>query len=350
MDALTVIWVLAVALCAAALLWMAGLILLRLRHARRTARRRADRSRVEAALVGILQGAGAAEGALRPYAGRARLMAETLLEFMGLVRGADRERVLEVLAGLGVPATLRARLRRGSLAGRMASAEALSVFPSPETEAALDAAASEGAPAAFRLAALRSLDQLGEGVPLRRLLAELEAGRLRPTPVVGELVRSIVARRPQAAVRELRAGAAHEAVQAMLVEGLGASGDYGALGPLLEVATAPSAEVRAAVQAALGRLMHPAAAGAVAAGLEDPAPQVRAAAAQAAGDARFMGLAAALEARLADPAWRVRHLAAAALVRLGEEGRERLRRAAAQGGGEGAQTAVLVLAEEGLAA
>ena len=112
MGALALIWCAAAALIGLALAWMTLLIGLRLAHARAAARRAADRRKVEAAFVAREN----MERELAPFRGRARLVAETLLAFLSLVRGADREAVLRACRAVGVDAAFRRRLTRGSLA------------------------------------------------------------------------------------------------------------------------------------------------------------------------------------------------------------------------------------------
>ncbi|MCR5879723.1 hypothetical protein [Phenylobacterium sp. J367] len=101
MDLLTVIWSAVIVLSAIALAWMTGLILMRIVHASRAARRLHDRRQVEAALIGVIQGRSDIGAAFAPYRGRARLLAETLLDFMSLVRGEDRHIVVSALEHMG---------------------------------------------------------------------------------------------------------------------------------------------------------------------------------------------------------------------------------------------------------
>lgn len=339
----------ALVLSGAAVAWMSALMLLRVIHHARAERRRVDRRRVEACLLSILQGECDLQRDLGPYDHRARLMGETLLDFLAIVAGRDRQIVLSALETLGLPDTLRARLRRGSAAGRLVSLEALAAFPGPETEAALRKVADVGPPD-VRLAALSSLHEMSRDLPLGRVLRELETGGLKPSAVVGELVRTLVADAPRSAAGELGHGLLPEVVQVLIVDGLAAAGDYGVAPTLIRVAqSSPSSQVRAAALAALGKLMHPMAEDAVRKGLADPSWEVRAAAAEAAGAARFGALSGGLAAGLSDPVWRVRFVAATALAKLGGEGVERLRLAAASTTPAEAETAALVLAERGLA-
>ena len=349
MSLLTAIWASALAMAAGAILWMSTLIGLRVFEEGRARRRKADRRTLETALLDAIQGARDLQPTLAPFARRGRLMAETLLDFLALIRGGDREALLAALKGLDVPRTLRRRLALGSMAGRMVCLEALAAFPGAETEHALESVAERG-PASMRLTALRSLYEIRGELPLGRLLRELDRGRLRPTARVGEFLRILVAQAPATAAAELRHGLLPEPVQLMLIDGLASAGDYSVLPTLMDQTTAPSPRVRAAAIQALGGLHHPAAGPAVAAALRDAEWPVRAAAAEAAGAIGLAALAPTLEDMLDDEVWRVRFLAAAALLRLGPDGLGRLKGAAAGANAKSAETAALALAEKGLAA
>jgi len=342
------IWATAVALGAGAVLWMSTLILLRLIHQRREARRAHDRRQLERAFVSILQTGEDRDGALTPYAGRARLMAEALLDFLSLVRGHDRDVVLSALMALDVPRTLRRRLSVGSLAGRRVCLEALAAFPGEDTAKALWAVADTGSPD-MRLTALRSLHETRGGVSFDHLLFQLRMGALPTSPLVGEFLRMLVAEDPVAAAQTLDSLSLSPPVEVLLLDALGSAGEYAVLPILMRRAASPAAEVRAAAVSALGALNHPAAEPAIRTALGDDEWQVRASAAQAAGAIRLAGLADALAARLEDPVWRVRFLAAGALAKLGPEGRRRLEQAAISPINLGSETAALALAERGLA-
>jgi hypothetical protein len=344
MNPLTLIWMTAAAMALGALLWMSGLIVMRLVHDRRSAARAASRRQVEAALIAAIQGGASAAAQLAPFAHRARLMAEVLLEFLGIVRGHDQARLLELLRNLRVDAVLRRRLRRGSVAGRLACIEALSVFPGPETLATLEAAASGGRPR-LRLAALRSILAVGGDVTVDRLLNDLATGALAPSGMFGELIRELTAADPAAAMAAAERRNLSATALAIVLDALGEAGDYGALPLLVQHAAGDPAPVRVSAVHALGRLRHPAAEPALRTALSDPDSQVRAAASEAAGVARLPGLTPALAGALSDPVWRVRFQAAAALSKLGADGLAALQ-GAADGPSEVASLAAsLTLAE-----
>lgn len=342
-----VVWLAAVALCAAAFLWMAALIMLRFSSEGAAKQRAADRRAVEGCFVGVLQGKSDVARDLAPYRGRARLMADSLLDFLTLVRGVDLEIVVEALKSVGVDDVLRARVTRGSLAGRLASVEALGAFPGEQTRATLVTAAGRGPPG-VRLAALRSLLQAEGKVPLARLLDHLRRGELRYSGPLADLIRMVIEADPFAAIAALARTDLAPPTRILLIEGLGASGAYAAIPAISAHAEATRADLRAAAVTTLGKMMHPSAEPALRRALSDPAWEVRSAAAVAAGNAHLASLLDPLSKLLADSVWSVRFQSAAALVKLGEAGLGRLRAAAAGADAQAEQTAALVLSERGL--
>lgn len=345
MSSLVLTWLSALALALAAVGWMSGLILQRLVQDRGQRRRVADRRAVEKALVAVMQGRADAALGLRPYRHRARLMSETLLDFMSVVRGHDREVVVSALETVGVQQGLRSRLRRGSMPGRLAAIEALAAFPGPETEQALRAVADDIPQ--LRLTALEALSRAGYDVPVQELLDAAAHGDLRASGRFAEFLRERVVEDPQSGVRELARQDLAPELRVLLLEALGSSGDYSVITALAADADHPVPTVRAAAVRALGRLQHPAGQVAVAAALEDEDPEVRVAGAEAAGEARLARLADTLYARLSDSAWRVRFQAAAALGKLGPAGLDRLRQAADLPDDAARRAASLTLAELG---
>lgn len=347
MSLLWLIWVVALTLIAAACLWMLSLILLRLRHERTARRRASDRGAVIEALVAILQSAPDAGDRLVPYTGRARLLAEALLEFQALIRGSDNDLVLGELRRLGVVRVMAERLKRGSKAGRLSCVEALAALGGDEAETALRGALAQRDPD-IRIAAMKGLSDIGADVSIAELMEMVRAGRLPPSRLLSEVVRQMAGRSPQEAIQVLTEARVDGLGRAMLLDALGSSGDYAVLPTLMDAAGDEDPEARTAALRSLGRLMHPAAEPAIAAALEDRAWPVRAAAAEAAGHARLTRLIDPLARLLDDPEWWVRFRAGEALALFGKTGVERLRQIA-RGAESGAQRAAsLVLAERRL--
>lgn len=350
MSELLLIWSVSIALAAAALAWMVGLILARLQRERAERRREDDRRLIQQGYLDIMNGSGDAVGRLRSVRGRARLMAESLLEVVALVRGEERERLISALHAFHVDDVFRRRLFRGSVAGRLAAAEALSIFPGEEAVVALRQALAQARPAELRVGLIRSLIDLSAAPELEEVLADLAGRRASESllylPVIGQLV----SERPMAALQAFGDIGVSGEARVILAEALGASGDYRALEPLCIAARAPDIELRIAAIRGLAALGHPAAEATIVSALADEVWMVRSAACEAAGRVGLRSAIPDLAAQLEDPVWWVRFRAGEALAALGEAGRERLRSLALSGGDLSRRAASMVLAERGLAA
>lgn len=350
MNDLALLWWASVALAVVALLWMSLLVAGRVLRHRRDAERARDRALAGAAFLDAMHGKGDPAAQLGGFRGRARLMAETLLEAVALVRGAERDRLISTLASLQIDDALRRRLSLGSLAGRMVSAEALANFRSPETIAALGRALPGARDANLRVALMRSLIELDASPPLGVVLQDIArirgADSLLYIPLIGRLVNADV----DDALRAFGAAETPAEARVILAEALGASGDFRALEPLCMVVAAPDIELRIAGVRGLAAMGHPAAEPQVMRALADPVWMVRSAACEAAGRIGLRGAAPVLLEQLADPVWWVRFRAGEALAMLGQPGLDGLRQVALTGADRAQRAASLALAERGLAA
>lgn len=349
MSSLLLIWSTSLALTAAALIWMTGLIIGRLLRERAEAGRNRDRQVIQHAFLDIMAGSGDAIGRLRKVQGRARLMAETLMEVVSLVRGGERERLISALAAFQVDHVFRRRLFRGSFAGRIAAAEALSIFPGEGSTAALRRALAASRGAELRVGVMKSLIELGTPPSLAEVLADLAGRRASESLLYLPLIARLVAEDPMTALRAFGDSRLAIEPRVILAEALGASGDYRALEPLCIATRAPDVELRIACTRALGMLGHPGAEKAVLAGLDDRVWMVRSAACEAAGRIGLRSAIPQLAHQLRDEVWWVRFRAGEALAALGQIGQERLRLVAATGDDLSRRAASMVLAERGLA-
>lgn len=348
MSFLALLWWSSLVFGAAALVWMAGLILARLRRERTDQKRSVDQARVRALFLEVMGGDAEAEQRLRPYAERARLMAEALVEMFGLVRGAERERLIEGLVRLGVAERLRLRLNRGSKAGRIAAAEALAAFPDVTTVDALRGALGHSRDGDFRVAVLTALLDMEAAPPLQSMLIDMANRGLQDSLLYEPVIRRAAAASPLEALDVYILAEAPSATRAVLAEALGASGDYRAVEPLVWTASAPELELRIASVRALGLLGHPAAEEAVTSAFSDTAWEVRSAACEAAGRIGLVQAASLLVQALGDPAWWVRFRAGEALAALGDKGIAGLRMAVGIDEDVVRRAASLALAERGL--
>jgi len=348
MAPLAAIWMTALVLMAMALSWMSGLIVLRFINERRASRLAAGRRAVIEGLSALLRDVPGAIETLRPYVRRARLMSDALLEFQGLIRGADQDRVLGQLRALGLVEVLAARLDRGSRAGRSTVLEALAALGGDEARAAIRRAIDTARPD-VRMAAIKALADAGAPPSIGRLLDYAVARELEPSRLYAELLRQVVAKDPRAGMAALDRADLSPMLRALTLDALGFAGDYQAVPSLIVAASDAHLEARTAAVRALGRLQHPAGEGAIARAMEDESWIVRSAAAEAAGLAGFSRLAAGLDRLLGDPEWWVRFRAGEALYALGREGHVVLREAADSERPLAHRAAELALAEGGAA-
>lgn len=350
MDELALIWSVSLLLAAAALAWMTALIVARLFRERSEGRRERDRRLIQQAFLDIMAGSGDAVGRLRAVRTRARVMAEALLGVVGLVRGAERERLIDALAAFGLDRTFRRRLSRGSIAGRIVAAEALSIFPGPEGATALRRTLGETRSADLRVSLWRSLIDLGQPPALEAVLADLKGRNASDSLLYVPLIESVVTLDAASALRTFGDPDLPAEARVILAEALGRSGDYRVLEPLCLTARAPDDELRIASMRGLASLGHPSAEPSILAAIDDPVWMVRAAACEAAGRIGLRTAIPRLASQLEDPVWWVRFRAGEALVALGEPGRDRLVRSLVEGGDLARRTASMVLAERGLPA
>lgn len=349
MTSLMLIWSVSWALAAAAVLWMIGLIVARVIRERIENRRERDRQLIHRAFLDILAGSGDAVGYLSGVRRRARVMAESLLDVVALVRGAERERLISALQAFGIDEVFRCRLFRGSIAGRMAAAEVLSIFPGPDGKESLRRALDEARPAELRVGLMSSLIDLGAPPSLEEVLADLSGLKASDSLLYLPLIARLVAGDPMTALRAFGDASVTGEARIILAEALGASGDYRALAPLCAAARAPDVELRIACIRGLTTLGHPAAGPTILNAMSDPAWFVRVASCEAAGRIGLQQAVPRLAALLEDEVWWVRFRAGEALAALGETGRQRLAQLAASGDDLSRRTAAIVLAERGLA-
>lgn len=348
MTFLALLWWVSLALAMGALAWMVGLVLARVFRERAALARDLDRRRLRAVCLAIAGGADQLSEGLQPFRHRARLMADTLLEFGAIVRGVERERLITAYEQVSADARFRERLFLGGRTGRLASAEALALFRSDETEQALGRLVEYSRDAELIATAVRSLVDLGRPPPLGRLLDDLEAGQQTDSLVYLPVVRRLVALFPDEAMSRLDSDTTLPAARVLLSDAVAATGDYRAVGPLRRAAQADRPDIRIAALRGLGLLAHPASIPTLTQALSDPDWEVRATACEALGRAGIREGVADLVDRLSDSVWWVRFQAAEALTRLGRAGLTALMDAAALSADLPRRAASLALAENGL--
>lgn len=347
MNLLQLLWVSSWIGAAAAVAWMVLLILARIIHDRLEVRRARGRGAIVQSYLELMRGDLDAMDRLSRRKGSVPVMAEAFLNVLDMVRGGERERLIESLDAFGFDTMLRKLMKRAEPTAKLAAIEALAAFPGAETEAALRRA-THGPGAELRLAAVSSLLTIGAAIDLPELLAEMQRRR---DPWSGSMIdtfKLIAERQPGDCATAFGRTDLPVPVRVMLANALGASGDYTILPILAEAVGDSSPMIRVAGIKALGRLMHPACGPVLARGAADPDPRVRAAAAMAIGDTGLTALIPRLVTLLEDSTWQIRFQAAEALARMGAPGRDALLKAAVGGPGTAAEMASLTMAERGL--
>lgn len=325
MNMLIILWWTAVVLAVTAIVWMIGLIIARHFRTLADARYAAERKTVDKAIVSLLSGGTATREELVPNPRKPHAVAEALAEVIGLVRGADRERLLTGLRDLSIDSAIRRGARRGALATRLICIEALVSFPDIKTDMLMrDITTDPQVDHECRLAAVRTLAEMGAELSISRLLDSMIYDGLVASGPVVELLHLMARRWPKDLVASMRRVDLTPQVRPLIVEALGETGDYSVIAHLIDAAGEDDFEVRAAAVRAMGKLAHPAAEPALAKALADEAWPVRALAADAIGRAGLVSLIDPLSTALEDPIWWVRHRAAGGLSKLGPPGLERL--------------------------
>jgi hypothetical protein len=317
MSPLGLVWITAVALMVFSLATMTALIGARVIHKQRRARRAARRAIVLPELVHHIGGLICGPLQLGGLETDTVLMAEVVRDLAGLVRGAERTRLMEALQVLGVDKALRRLLRRGSTVHRVLAAEALVFFPGDETYAALRLASLRDAHR-VRLSALRTAIELGQAPPIGDMLDSVIGGSERASLLFSDLMQRAVPAQIDDAIGALARTDLPPPVRIMLLQALGRSGDKRVLAPLLGAARSPDGEIRAGALSALAVLGHPRAAEVVEGALADGDWRVRLKAIEC---VRKIGLAqffAQVMTCADDEVWWVRYRAGQTLMSLAE--------------------------------
>ncbi len=322
-ETLILVWGSSLVLAAAALIWMSALIVGRVLRTRRDAARDKDRVAVRDACLAVLARGPEAAPELVALAHRPRLIAEVLMDFVSLVRGSEFSDLVATCQQTGIDEALRKRVFQGSRAGRMAAIEALALFPARETVEALNRVLDRVRDNEVCMAALRTLVELGQAPPLQYLVWAFSSA-----PVASQdhvlITRRAIEQQPDVALELLNQPGQPARARILLADGLGAAGDYRAIGPLGELSQDPDQAVRTEAIRSLGLLGHPASMPILIKALTDSHWGVRAVACEAC--ARIGGSESVrpMTQLLGDPVWWVRFEATEALFRLGPVGMEAL--------------------------
>lgn len=299
---------------------MAALLVARLFRERVGAREARMRSATRGVFLEAMRGGPQMAAALAPLRPRPALVAEALLEIASLVRGSERERMLDALLENGFLNCLLSAAVQGR--SRQLCVEAIGVFPRTAAEPTLRLLLKDR-DGAIRLAAAAGLLAIEAPLSVSAVLdmTPISDGH---SGLMGELVRRVVCSDPAGGQAALSRSDLSPLTRALLLDSLGTGGDYSSISILLSHVDFPEVTVRAAAVLSLGRLMHPKGREAIALALDDPHWCVRAAACHAIGLGSFDTLLGPLAARLSDSVWSVRRQAAEAMKAMGAVGRLQL--------------------------
>lgn len=341
MSALALIWWTSLILAGVAVATTLLLVIARVLTTRRQLRWALRRRQLVRQLLGGDTAAKEELGRLPPV-----LVADTFVELIRLVRGEERERFVAQARAFGVPQQLARQIRRGSARARFLAAHGLAQFGDEASVTALRRAVGDGNPK-VRLAAALSLAESGNAGNIHALVRDLRLGSEEASTLAVTIFQSASASGAEDIKSLILAPETNPGVRLAAIEALVASGDYSIVPVITRLALeAPddTPELPRYLRA-LGLIGHPAARPAVLGCLASQAYAVRAAAAEAAGRISLVEAADPLAGLLDDSEWWVRFRSAEALLKLGDPGLERLRRAARTGSPRARSAAASMLAE-----
>lgn len=250
---------------------------------------------------------------------QADILAHGLLEIAALIKGGDRDKLVNAVYEAGGFEPLVRKALRGSLARRMTCLEAVAFFPLKTCRPILRTAMTDPHPD-VRLIAVGGLIEAGASISPKTLIRSSLDGHLPVSLRFMALLHHLVKNQPRSAIETLHDEHLPLAYQLMLCDAIGSAGDYEALPILCRKATSMVPELRAIAVNALGRLKHPGAESVIDAALEDTDWRVRRAAVEAIGQVKFKRQYQHVADLLADPVWAVRAQAVATLAAAGEPG------------------------------
>lgn len=270
-----------------------------------------------------------------------QVVREKLLRQSEQLKGIDKDHMTDVFERLGFVEQEIAALASGRWWRRLEAAVNPGNMHSQEAVQPLIAAVQDS-DEDVRLAAVRSLGQLGSAQGLRVLLDALE-DQVKWTPAkIVEILVSIGPEIESEIVPRLTADRSPMS-RKLYVELCGYLRLLAGIEPLRTLADDPDRGVRSAVAQALGLIGHDSAMDTLLGLLTDQDALVRFEAALALGGLGSPETAAQLQQALDDPDWQVRRNAAVSLGGLGPAGRERLRAASLSGTAQAQQTAAHII-------
>ncbi len=287
---------------------------------RREARLQRIRGRQGALLRDFLAGRITSDAVQLRLRVRRTIACGVLLQAAGKLPHAERDRIRQLYAALGLQQRDVSQLRQRSPLRRASAANRLGFLGSEDIKPAVRALLDDP-DLDVRLAAAQALVELGDADAAPLILSAIvlrgEWPLRRGTEILMALGPAVIS--PLRGF--LRAASAQGSPgEVVAINVLGLLEAQAALPELLQCMQHPHLELRVASAKALGAIGGAAAMAALELALGDPEWQVRSMAAKALGRLRDGLAAQALHDSLADPAWWVRYNAAQALYDIGERG------------------------------
>jgi hypothetical protein len=342
------VWWISIALCGGAFSALAWLIAARQLRNRRAVARTALQTVLRDALLAHLGGADAAAGVVHRWRGRARLAAEVLLQYIGLIGGAERAALVRVVRDAGLDVAIRRRAAQSGKAGRLACLEVLGCFDDPATQDVLRRA-TLSADADIRLAGWRALKSVGAAIGVADLLNQPGFCDAAPPLNYCEFVQQMAEADPAGAAAALDAPGVSSAVRERLVAAIGRTAGRDGAPTLLRLANDEDSAVRAQALRALASQSHALPVPLLLQAMLAEAWEVRAEAVAAVPCADTGATLPVVARLLDDESWRVRQKAAEVLIASGDGGLQRLQTAAQSGSARARLAASLALAERAAA-
>ncbi len=300
-------------LAACASLSIVCLILIRIVHQHWSRRQTALSEALRARLIAYV--AARAEDPIAEAALDGRGFLAVALRLLTQIDGVSREQLIDLMHRRAVDKRLCRALRWSKQEKRVAAAQALRFFPSPETRTALRHSLRDRN-LDIRLGAASSLIAINAAPPLSELLpAVAYKGRCAPARLE-PILRHYSEQQPSAVIAAARQKSLHPLIRAKAVEALAAIDNGQHVAAIHSLVSAPEADLRAAVLRAFGRQANPKSREAIALSLRDENWFVRATAADAAGRLGLYELVSQIVPLVDDEQWWVRFRASEALEKL----------------------------------
>lgn len=240
---------------------------------------------------------------------------QILSHMMQLVRGDDRDALLDIARRAHILDAALRNIRRGRAARRVDAMRILEQFATPESIEALTLALTEDPAISVRIEAAAALARMGRPQAPAALIHLLDLKHQPPTRLHEALFRAAAEPFSSDLVR-LAQDRSLGAIRPLLVEALGWSGDYAMADELVSHAADPDPDVRCAALRAARRLGNPAAAPWALRLLLDPVDNVRIQAIQACERLGVRDAIPILTSLIENPSWWVRMRAKQALDSL----------------------------------